>query len=121
MGVCGCVLNKHADLFLFTHSRSKSQRGLVREQTELVVASASGLPVGKWILQDTRSSAWTLGVLSLCRQVSAVVPVEREAPWLPASLTSPVTFGQGWTELSDFEKVKRLLFCFLNCLQSGKD
>lgn len=41
MGVCVYVLNKQAGLFLFTHSRSKRQRGLVREQTALVVATCS--------------------------------------------------------------------------------
>lgn len=41
VGVCVYVLNKQAGLFLFTHSRSKRQRGLVREQTALVVATCS--------------------------------------------------------------------------------
>lgn len=51
--------------------------------------------------------------LSLCRQISAVFDVGLDAPvasCLPH--TSPVTFGQGWTELNDFEKLKRLLFLF---------
>lgn len=51
--------------------------------------------------------------LSLCRQIPAVSNVEHNAAvasCLPH--TSPVTFGQGWTELSDFEKVKKLSVLF---------
>lgn len=40
--MCGLFfLNKHTDLFLFTHVRSESQRDLVSEQRQLAAAAAT--------------------------------------------------------------------------------
>lgn len=52
MCVCVCArvvffLNKHTDLFLFTHVRSKSQRGLEREQRQLAAATCSRPATGE--------------------------------------------------------------------------
>lgn len=87
VGVWVCVSNKHADLFLFTHVRRASQRGLV-EQTALVTATCSRPTSGEVDFAGHRvPSPDTEVFLSLCGQISAVFDVVHDAlSHLPSNL-----------------------------------